>query len=164
MTDSFVPFALSTTPFTGNDDTSGGNSNEKTIPKIDRIDWELLRKQKDYLAAMASDKDRLTSEIKILDGVIALIDYIQDDAVSHGKATEHEVFGMMYVIYSPNESAISDSAGFWSNEDGWTTIDCATNFTESEKNSLNTPIATGGDAKWIPIDALDFSRFEQNNS
>lgn len=54
-----------------------------------------------------------------------------------------------YVIYSPNESAISDGAGFWSNEEGWCEFDAAERFTQTEKKSLNLPISTGRDAIWV---------------
>lgn len=55
-----------------------------------------------------------------------------------------------YVVYSPNESAHSnDGAGFWSNTEGWTTIDGATRFSFEEKSSLNLPMATGLDAQWV---------------
>ena len=33
--------------------------------------------------------------------------------------------GDCWVVYSPNESAIGDSAGFWSNEFGWVQFDQA---------------------------------------
>jgi len=42
------------------------------------IDWELFRIQKEYLVAMADDENRLTEEIEVLDGVINLMDAIQD--------------------------------------------------------------------------------------
>lgn len=101
------------------------------------IDWSLLRHQKSTLVAMANDDDRLTTEIESLDGIIALIDSLQDEAVKQGKATEVEVFGVVFVIYSPNESATSDDgAGFWNNEDGWTILAGATKFSESDKDSL----------------------------
>ena len=56
---------------------------------------------------------------------------------------------VQYVIYSPNESAVSDGVGFWSNEDGWTTVGGATKFSYSEKSSFNLPISTGQDARWV---------------
>ncbi len=42
------------------------------------IDWPLFHRQKAMLVAMADDKDRLTSEVEVLDGVINLMDGIQD--------------------------------------------------------------------------------------
>jgi hypothetical protein len=57
--------------------------------------------------------------------------------------------GEMFVIYSANESATSDGAGFWSNEDGWTAFSGATKFTSSEINKLELPISTGQDASWV---------------
>jgi hypothetical protein len=59
---------------------------------------------------------------------------------------------LLYVIYSPNESAINDGAGFWSNQNGWTELDEATKFLHSEKQTLNLPISTGQDAKWVLYD------------
>jgi hypothetical protein len=66
----------------------------------------------------------------------------------------------MYVIYSPNESATSDGAGFWSNEDGWTTFSGATRFTSSEIGELKLPISTGQDAQWVPESQAEASYAE----
>jgi hypothetical protein len=46
---------------------------------VNNIDWVLFAKQKEYLLAMAGDDDRLTEEIAVLDGVINLMDALQDD-------------------------------------------------------------------------------------
>lgn len=69
---------------------------------------------------------------------------IADDDLPNAKS------GEMYVIYSPNESATSDGAGFWNNQNGWTTFSGATKFTSSEIGELKLPISTGQDAKWVP--------------
>lgn len=42
------------------------------------IDWKLFRIQKEYLLAMSFDTDRLTEECDVLEGVINLMDAIQD--------------------------------------------------------------------------------------
>lgn len=42
------------------------------------IDWPLFHQQKAMLVAMANDNDRLTSEVEVLDGVINLLDALQD--------------------------------------------------------------------------------------
>ncbi len=55
-----------------------------------------------------------------------------------------------WVVYSPNESAASDSAGFWSNEFGWAQFVRATRFSTEETGSLQLPISTGGDARFVP--------------
>lgn len=57
------------------------------------IDWTLLRHQKNCLVSMANDEERLTAEIDVLDGVVSLLDSIQDMAVKSGHATERVVFG-----------------------------------------------------------------------
>lgn len=63
-----------------------------------------------------------------------------------------------YVIYSPNESALTDGdAGFWSNEDGWCDFTTATRFTKAESETLNLPISTGQDAKWVLWDEANAS-------
>lgn len=55
----------------------------------------------------------------------------------------------LYVIYSPNESAIQSGAGFWNNELGWVGLDAATKFVQAETKALTLPVATGLDARWI---------------
>ncbi len=42
------------------------------------IDWPLFHQQKAMLVAMADDEDRLTSEVEALDGILNLLDAIQD--------------------------------------------------------------------------------------
>lgn len=60
-----------------------------------------------------------------------------------------------YVVYSANEAAINDGAGFWSNDSGW--VDCmtdATKFSDTEAGELTLPMSTGNDA--VFADAQDF--------
>ncbi|PND29598.1 hypothetical protein C1I89_31235 [Achromobacter pulmonis] len=54
------------------------------------------------------------------------------------------------VVYSCNESAISDSAGFWPNEFGWVQFDQATRFSTEEIGRLQLPTSTGRDARFVP--------------
>ena len=54
-----------------------------------------------------------------------------------------------FVAYSPNESAISDGAGFWSNGQGWVTLEDASRFTKDEIDRMTLPISTGQDARWV---------------
>lgn len=57
-----------------------------------------------------------------------------------------------FVIYSPNESAISDGAGFFNNDLGWVEgMENATRFTADEIAAFNLPIATGEDARWMEL-------------
>ena len=51
---------------------------------IESIDWSLLRSQKQWLLAQDSP---------YADGLIALLDTLQDNAVDDGIATAEEVFG-----------------------------------------------------------------------
>lgn len=53
-----------------------------------KYDWKLLREQKALLLRLACDDG-----YAVLDGVIHMIDDIQDRAVANGDATEAEVFG-----------------------------------------------------------------------
>lgn len=54
------------------------------------LDWKLLREQKDYcFNESANNKDAE----EIYDGIVNLIDHLQDAAVLDGIATEEEVFG-----------------------------------------------------------------------
>lgn len=59
--------------------------------KFNKIDWKLLRKQKLHLVKILEDKKLTPSRLESLEGILNLIDGIQDDAVeSFGKT---EVFG-----------------------------------------------------------------------
>ena len=53
------------------------------------IDWALLRKQKGWLYGFANEGE----DVEYADGLLALLDYIQDNAIDTGQATEHEVLG-----------------------------------------------------------------------
>ena len=55
-----------------------------------RMDWELLREQKDYCL---NELDNNKEAEEIYNGIIHLIDHMQDAAVIDGIATEEEVFG-----------------------------------------------------------------------
>ena len=54
-----------------------------------------------------------------------------------------------WVLYSPNESAISDSAGFWSNEFGWVQLDQATQFSLEDALDAELPVSVGRDARFV---------------
>lgn len=56
---------------------------------------------------------------------------------------------LLYAVYSPNESALNDGAGFWNNQEGWTDREHATLFSLDETKSLNLPVSTGQDAQWV---------------
>lgn len=65
-------------------------------------------------------------------------------------ATRLDAEELSYVIYSANESAtLGDGSGFWSNDDGWTTIEHASRFSITETKFRNLPMSTGDDAKWL---------------
>lgn len=53
------------------------------------LDWALLRQQKDWLSGFRTGEDSEYAE-----GLINLLDYLQDRAVDTGQATELEVFGI----------------------------------------------------------------------
>lgn len=56
---------------------------------------------------------------------------------------------VFWVIYSPNEAAISGGAGFWNGQIGWVEEEDAEVFTSKEKEVFSLPISTGGDARWM---------------
>lgn len=122
------------------------------MPKAE-IDWALLREQKESLWDMVvGQPKRSVQERETLEGVIGLIDHLQDSAVQEGRATEAEVFGQLWLVYSPSEAAQSeDVAGYWSNTDGWTTLEQAERFNDHEKSRMTLPMSAGGDATWFPI-------------
>ncbi|CAM5291600.1 hypothetical protein ATER59S_00550 [Aquamicrobium terrae] len=54
-----------------------------------------------------------------------------------------------FVIYSPNEAACNDCAGFWSNISGWSPFEQATMFSATERDSFPLPASTGNDALYV---------------
>jgi hypothetical protein len=65
-------------------------------------DWPLLREQKAALLTLIAKgqepkfntvRVHITDVVELLQGVVHLIDHIQDTAVGHGNATATEVFG-----------------------------------------------------------------------
>ncbi|VFR32222.1 hypothetical protein ANK1_4107 [plant metagenome] len=53
------------------------------------------------------------------------------------------------MIYSSNESALQDGAGFWCNTLGWVEFDQATHFSAAEACDAALPLATGQDARFV---------------
>lgn len=62
------------------------------------IDWSLFKKQKEYLVAMSNDTDRSTSEIEVLDGVINLMDAVQDEWEPKPTRSEIELQVINYLL------------------------------------------------------------------
>lgn len=63
-----------------------------------KIDWKQLREQKETLteagvAVSMTDRERGARYLTGINGIIHLLDYIQDSAVEGGYKTEQEVFG-----------------------------------------------------------------------
>ena len=54
-----------------------------------------------------------------------------------------------FVVYSPNEAACNDGAGFWSNTLGWSPFEHATKFSATERGLLALPMSTGTDARYV---------------
>lgn len=54
------------------------------------IDWEFLREQKEYLENEAANDNEVGH---IYEGLLGLVDALQDAAIKDGYATEQEVFG-----------------------------------------------------------------------
>ncbi len=74
-----------------------------------------------------------------------------EDKNKFGSVVPEESRNEKFVIYSAVEDMASDDhAGYWSNEDGWTIIDCATLFSKDESMESRLPIvADGDDAIWM---------------
>jgi hypothetical protein len=73
--------------------------------------------------------------------------------------------GERFVIYSANEAATGDGAGFWSNEDGW--VDDAgepTLFTKDETQGFPLPITSGFDARFCPASDFGLSTHTPSNA
>lgn len=62
--------------------------------------------------------------------------------------------GCNYLIYSPNEAAISDGAGFWNNKSGFTDLENAQVFSDDERIAGHLPTSTGNDARFSVVEAF----------
>lgn len=62
---------------------------------VSDVNWELLRKQKLHLLEILSDKNSsITAEhCASIEGIVNLLDAMQDNVVATGKLSEDEVFG-----------------------------------------------------------------------
>lgn len=73
------------------------------------LNWKLLREQKEYCANEAANNEDVS---EIYEGVLNLLDHLQDAAVLDGVATEEEVFGKSAyttrALSSPDEEGIDD--------------------------------------------------------
>lgn len=65
----------------------------------------------------------------------------------------------LLVIYSPNEAALHDGDGFWSNEHGWCDIGSATVFCEADQAVFTLPLASGLDAAWMSLASATHGEF-----
>jgi hypothetical protein len=64
---------------------------------VERIDWELLAAQKSWLLSIG---------VELGEGVVSLIDALQDAAVADGIATEEVVFGTAVCVGSGDEPVV----------------------------------------------------------
>lgn len=58
-----------------------------------RFDWRLLRTQKRLLVGLQSGKIVTNDQAEAVEGILNLLDAIQDQSVERGYATSREVFG-----------------------------------------------------------------------
>lgn len=57
------------------------------------LDWELLREQKLALYDVAYSSDCSLKVTRALEGLISLLDHLQDSAIESQQSTELDVFG-----------------------------------------------------------------------
>ncbi|WP_199227652.1 hypothetical protein [Acidovorax sp. HMWF018] len=109
----------------------------------------------EYIDSQGIDRDRLEVTGREAQGNVS--NYIE---------RPHQV---QYVIHSLSESDVDlDGAvgAFWSNEDGWGSLQSATLFSTKERMSLNLPMSAKLDAEWMLAEEardLDANRNPQGN-
>jgi len=74
------------------------------------IDWELLKKQKQTLVNLAAKE---TKEAKLLDGLISLIDSLQDIAVDKKGIPEEKVFNLESEEDEAEQQLIDEKNGLY---------------------------------------------------
>lgn len=103
--------------------------------------------------------EEVQSALNAVDGKAQLaFDQKMQGKVSNYIERPHQV---QYVIHSLSESDVDfDGAvgAFWSNEDGWGSLQAATLFTTKERMSLTLPMSAKQDAEWmLAVEARDLN-------
>jgi hypothetical protein len=62
---------------------------------VQKIDWKMLRKQKKDLLKVINNDSVSPKEKESLEGIMSLIDHIQDYAVDTCELSERKVFGKL---------------------------------------------------------------------
>lgn len=71
-------------------------------------------------------------------------------------ATEpSSAYKVRYVIRSKSEDTDAVEGAFWSNEEGWTSLDGASLFNTHERMSHALPQSSGGDSEWMLLDEAE---------
>lgn len=65
------------------------------------------------------------------------------------------VYTVRYVIRSKGEDTEAPQGAFWSNEDGWGSLDGATLFSTPERMAHSLPGTSLGDAEWMLLDEAE---------
>lgn len=69
--------------------------NKGSIVTMGKMDWELLRAQKRALVELRAGSVVTLEQEQGLEGILNLIDFIQDQVVDSGQEPENVVFGDM---------------------------------------------------------------------
>lgn len=73
-----------------------------------------------------------------------------DDALADAKEIVQEALGDEYVIFCQDEYDQDDEGiGFWSNDDGWTSLDDATFYRDRARADVALPIMSGSEVRWM---------------
>lgn len=89
------PSATNTTPYS--DSTEASTSIDLVLSL--KVNHRLLRRQKRVLFAMGKSLQLAPAQEEAVDGLLNLIDFIQDSIVDQGLASEQEVFPQMHLPF-----------------------------------------------------------------
>lgn len=74
------------------------------VPLVLKIDVTLLRRQKRYLVEVQQDPEAAAEAKTAIEGILNLLDFVQDQIVDQGLASEPEVFGFSGRSKVPNHT------------------------------------------------------------
>lgn len=115
-------------------------------------DWTGIAKRNETLFVIGKEGDEMSYTALQAKAMAAARDEISQRKLSKYIEPKPQV---QYVIRSLSESNAElycDAGAFWSNVDGWGSLQAATLFSTKERMSLNLPMSAKLDAEWMLVE------------
>ncbi|MGX9960580.1 hypothetical protein ACW0US_17680 [Xanthomonas euvesicatoria] len=111
--------------------------------ELQRLDWRLIKGSLMQAASALKTATNASREPSWLDPAIQIA-----ELRSKHRSEQPQAFGDL-VIFSASELEANEGGGFWSNVDGWATLEKATRFSAQERDALYMPGSLRQDARIV---------------